>query len=427
MNYNEALEHIHSLGKFGSKPGLERIEEMLSLMGNPQKQLEFIHVAGTNGKGSTSTFLASCLEEHGFTVGLYTSPFVTEFNERIRLNGQNISNDDLAYYTEYTATLAKEVFSDEHPITEFEFITALAFKYFADKKCDIVVLEVGLGGRLDATNVIEKPKASVIVKIDLDHTGILGDTIEKIANEKCGIIKPGCPVVTTSQNAPSVLTVIKKKAEEQECEVYLNRSDEAKVISSDINGNVFIFEGREYRTKMPGLHQIDNAVTAINTLKAVYPEMPYESIYNGIKKAVLAARCEVISRDPLLLLDGSHNPNGTEALAGLLQKSNIYNAVGILGFMADKDVPDALKKVLGHFKKVYTVTVESNPRAMKAIDLAEICENLGVTAESASDYRTAVKKALDDSENTVVFGSLYLAGDIRPILLEKVSEKDKTS
>lgn len=426
MNYNKALQYIHSLGKFGSKPGLERITEMLSLMGNPQKQLEFIHVAGTNGKGSTSTFIASCLEEQGLSVGLYTSPFVTEFNERVRLNGQNISNYDLAYYTEYTATLAKEVFSDEHPITEFEFITALAFKYFADKKCDIVVLEVGLGGRLDATNVIEKPKASVIVKIDLDHTGILGDTIEKIANEKCGIIKPGCPVVTTSQNAPSVLTVIKKKAEEQECEVCLNRSDEAKVISSDINGNVFIFEGREYRTKMPGLHQVDNAVTAINTLKAVYPEMPYESIYNGIKKAVLAARCEVISRDPLLLLDGSHNPNGTEALAGLLEKNNIYNAVGILGFMADKDVPDALKKVVKHFKKVYTVTVESNSRAMSAEELARLCETLGVTAEAISDYRSAVKIALDDNEKTVVFGSLYLAGDIRPILLEKVSEKDKT-
>lgn len=418
VNYNEALQYIHSLGKFGSKPGLERIEKMLSLMGDPQKQLEFIHVAGTNGKGSTSTFIAAALEEQGLTVGLYTSPFVTEFNERIRLNGQNISNDDLSRYTEYTENLAKEVFSEEYPITEFEFITALAFKYFADKRCDVVVLEVGLGGRLDATNVIEKPKASVIVKIDLDHTGILGDTIEKIAAEKCGIIKSGCPVVTTSQNEPSVLNVIKGFAASNGCTMHLNSSDEVKVISSDVNGNVFTFEGREYRTKMPGIHQIDNALTAIKTLKVAYPEISYENIYNGIKKTTLAARCEVISKEPLLLLDGSHNPNGTSALADLLKKNNVYNAVGVLGFMADKDVPDALKKVLKHFKKVYTVTVESNPRAMSAENLAELCKTFGVVAEAAPDYCSAVKKALSENKNTVVFGSLYLAGDIRPILLD---------
>lgn len=418
MNYNEALQYIHSLGKFGSKPGLERIEKMLSLMGNPQKQLEFIHVAGTNGKGSTSTMLASCLEESGRNVGLYTSPFVTEFNERIRINGQNISNEDLSRYTEYTINLAKEVFSDEYPITEFEFITALSFKYFADKQCDIVVLEVGLGGRLDATNVIDSPKASVIVKIDLDHTGVLGDTIEKIAAEKCGIIKKGCPVVTTSENEPSVLEVISKKAQECESQVFLNGSDKAEIIASDIDGNVFTFEGREYRTKMPGIHQVYNAVTAIKTLKVAYPEMPYENVYNGIKKAGLAARCEVISKEPLLMLDGSHNPNGTKALADLLEKNDIYEAVGILGFMADKDVSDALEKVLKHFKKVYTVTVESNPRAMSAEDLANVCKTLGVEAEAVADYKTAVTKALNKNKNTVVFGSLYLAGDIRPILLE---------
>lgn len=427
MNYKEAVEYIHSLGKFGSKPGLERIEEMLSLMGNPQKQLEFIHVAGTNGKGSTSLYIANVLKEAGYKVGLYISPFVTEFNERIQMNGQNISDCDLAHYTDYTAGLAKEVFSDEHPITEFEFITALGFKYFADKQCDIVVLEVGLGGRLDATNVIENPKASVIVKIDLDHTGVLGDTIEKIAAEKCGIIKRQCPVVTTTSNAPSVMQVIKTVAEKMDAPLLLNGAKTVEVISSDIDGNVFLYEGKEYRTKMPGLHQIDNAVTAIKTLQTVFPCISYETVYNGIRRAGLTARCQVLSRNPLVLLDGSHNPNGTEALYELLKKSGITEAVGILGFMADKDVADALKNILNCFSKVYTVTVESNPRAMSAEDLSSLCETLGTPAEAVSDYQTAIKKALSDESDVVVFGSLYLAGDIYPYLLENMPSDDKTS
>lgn len=423
MNYKEALEHIHSLGKFGSKPGLERIEEMLSLMGDPQKELEFIHVAGTNGKGSTSVYIANVLDKAGFKVGLYTSPFVTEFNERIQMNGQNIGNDDLAYYTEYTAQLAKKVFSDEHPITEFEFITALAFKYFADKQCDVVVLEVGLGGRLDATNVIESPKASVIVKIDLDHTGVLGNTVEEIAVEKCGIIKPGCPVVTTSSNVPSVLQVIKDFAAKNNSTVLLNNAETAEVISSDIDGNVFMYEGKEYRTKMPGLHQIDNAVTAIKTLQTVFPNLSYDTICDGISRAGLVARCQVLSKEPLVLLDGSHNPNGTEALHKTLESADIKDAVGIIGFMADKDVSDALSKVLCHFKKVYTVTVDSNPRSMSAVDLANLCNDLGVEAHAASSYENAITNALKENTATVVFGSLYLAGDIYPILLQHLQNR----
>ena len=420
MNYNEALEYIHSLGKFGSKPGLERIEKMLDLMGNPQKQLEFIHIAGTNGKGSTGLYIAESIRQYGLKAGFYTSPFVTEFNERIRINSQNISNDDLVRYTEYTLKLADEVFSDDYPITEFEFITALSFKYFADKKCDIVVLEVGLGGRLDATNVIERPKASVIVKVDLDHTAILGNTKEKIAAEKCGIIKPGCPVITTSQNTESVQDVIKQFARKNESDIYFNNSQTAKLISGDINGNVFSYGGRQYKTKMPGLHQVDNAVTAIKTLQTVYPKMPYECIYNGIASATLAARCELLSKEPFVLLDGSHNPNGTGALAVLLEQNGIYNAVGVLGFMADKDVSDALSKVIKHFKKVYTVTVNSNPRAMSAKALAKLCETLCVKAEAVNSYNEAIEKALGSNAKVVLFGSLYLAGDIRPLLIEKL-------
>lgn len=421
MTYREALDYIHSLGKFGSKPGLERITEMLKLLGSPEDKLKVIHVAGTNGKGSTSLYIANILQSSGKKVGLYTSPFVTEFNERISVNGKNISNDDLAKYTELTLEKAKLVFNDENPITEFEFITALGFKYFYDVGCDVVVLEVGLGGRLDATNVVKSPLASVITKIDLDHTGILGDTIEKIAAEKCGIIKKNCPVITTSSNEPTVLQVIRGFAERNESLLYLNSSDTAEIVASDISGNVFLYDGEEFKTKMPGAHQMDNAITAIKTVKTVFPEINYTHIYEGLRKAQLAARCEVISIDPLVILDGSHNPNGTGALASLLRNLNITDATAIVGFMADKDVSDAILNLKGIFKKIITVEVSTNPRTMSAEELKNLCCNICDNVVAAENYKAALKLC-ENAKKLVVFGSLYLAGDIRPLLLEKYSK-----
>lgn len=421
MTYREALDYIHSLGKFGSKPGLERITEMLKLLGSPEDKLKVIHVAGTNGKGSTSLYIANILQSSGKKVGLYTSPFVTEFNERISVNGKNISNDDLAKYTELTLEKAKLVFNDKNPITEFEFITALGFKYFYDVGCDVVVLEVGLGGRLDATNVVKSPLASVITKIDLDHTGILGDTIEKIAAEKCGIIKKNCPVITTSSNEPTVLQVIRGFAERNESLLYLNSSDTAEIVASDISGNVFLYDGEEFKTKMPGAHQIDNAMTAIKTVKTVFPEINHTHIYEGLRKAQLAARCEVVSIDPLVILDGSHNPNGTGALASLLKNSAIADATAIVGFMADKDVSDALLNLKGIFEKIITVEVSTNPRTMSAEELKNVCGNICDSVVAAENYKAALKLC-ENAKKLVVFGSLYLAGDIRPMLLEKYSK-----
>ena len=421
MIYREALDYIHSLGKFGSKPGLERITEMLKLLGSPEDKLKVIHVAGTNGKGSTSLYIANILQSSGKKVGLYTSPFVTEFNERISVNGKNISNDDLAKYTELTLEKAKLVFNDKNPITEFEFITALGFKYFYDVGCDVVVLEVGLGGRLDATNVVKSPLASVITKIDLDHTGILGDTIEKIAAEKCGIIKKNCPVITTSSNEPTVLQVIRGFAERNESLLYLNSSDTAEIVASDISGNVFLYDGEEFKTKMPGAHQVDNAITAIKTVKTVFPEINYIDIYEGLRKAQLAARCEVISIDPLVILDGSHNPNGTGALASLLKNLNITDATAIVGFMADKDVSDALLNLKGIFNRIITVEVTTNPRTMSAEELKNVCGNICDSVVAAENYKAALKLC-ENAKKHVVFGSLYLAGDIRPLLLEKYSK-----
>lgn len=422
MTEKEALEYIHSLLRFGSKPGLERILRVLEILGNPQDNLNIVHVAGTNGKGSTCTYISSVLSEAGLSVGLYTSPYITCFNERIRLNGENISGEDLAYYTEIVKEASSDVLGDD-PLTEFEFITALAFKFYADKKVDAVVLEVGLGGRLDATNVVKAPKVSVITKIDLDHTGVLGDTIEQIAFEKCGIIKSGCPVVSTNENVESVIEVIKNTAKDRNSRFVLSPKPD-RISSLSVTGGEFAFCGEEFEVSLSGNHQITNAITAITAIKTVYPEISTETIKNGLLKATIPARCEVISKKPLVILDGSHNPNGTGALFEHLSTNRIKNAVAIVGFMADKDVSDAVKLLSPLFDTMITVEVVSNKRSMTADELNEVCKSFCENVVTAKDYESAIALAKEQNKPIIVFGSLYLAGDIRPLLLSHFTTKE---
>lgn len=422
MLYSEALQYIHSLMRFGSRPGLERITELLKVLGNPQDDLEIIHVAGTNGKGSTSTMISSVLQCAGKKTGLYISPFVTEFNERIQINGKPISNDDLGVYTERVKSAVELTSDDDCPITEFEFITAVAFLYFKEQKCDAVVLEVGLGGRLDATNVIKKPKVSVITRIALDHTGILGETEAEIAFEKCGIIKNVSPVVTTKDNSPESLEVIRKIAKERNCELTITNINEVNVLSADIFGSEFLWQGETYKLKLAGKHQISNALNVISAVKVAFPEISLDAIKQGLGNTVFPARCEVISKEPLVILDGSHNSNGTSALNELLTDSNIKNSTAIVGFMADKDVSDALQCLKQKFNKIITVKVQSNARTMEADDLAILCKGICDNVTVAESYEKALELVKEDSK-VIVFGSLYLAGDIRPLLIDRYSTK----
>ncbi len=423
MNYTECLNYIHSLMRFGSRPGLERISELLHRLGDPQERLNIIHVAGTNGKGSTCTFLSNILRASGKKTGLYISPFVTVFNERIQINGQPIPDSDLAVYTERVKAVVDQMPNDECPITEFEFITAVAFLYFFEQGCDAVVLEVGLGGRLDATNTIISPKASVIARIALDHTSILGDTEAEIAFEKCGIIKNGCTVVTTADNSDEALEVIKKNAKDLGCELKISDRCEVEVLSNDIFGSQILWQGEEYYVSLPGEHQISNAINAVMAVKAAFPEITVDEIKQGLRTTVFPARCEVISREPLVILDGSHNPNGTGALADLLKKSGIENATAIVGFMADKDVSDALSLLRGKFKKMITVKVESNARTMSAEDLKVACESICDNVVASKSYEEAIE-LVENEDKIIVFGSLYLAGDIRPLLLKHFQTKN---
>lgn len=418
MNYQECLNYIHSLLRFGSKPGLERIAFLLNGLGNPQNKLKIIHVAGTNGKGSTSAMIQAVCSAAGYKTGLFISPFVTDFCERIQIDGNYIAQDDLCR-TAKKVKAVNDTMNGENQATEFEFITALAFEYFYQKKCDVVVLETGLGGRLDATNVVEKPLLSVITKVGPDHQNVLGDSIEQIAFEKAGIIKSGCPVVVSSCQPKEALEVIRKVCKQNNSPLLLNCLPEFSSLKVDAFGNEFVFNSRNFRLGLIGKHQFDNAANAITAAEVSGLEISQENIKEGLSRAFLPARTEVISTDPIVILDGSHNIDGIASLRDLLLQLNIKKITAVIGMMADKDIGSDLRQTASLCKSVITVTVENNPRSACAKELADICSQFNDNVHIAADYGDAVKKAkiLADGGPIVVFGSLYLSGGIRNYLI----------
>ena len=397
MTYNESLEYIHSLPRFKGEATLSRIEALMNALGNPQKELKFIHVAGTNGKGSVCSFLASALRESGKRVGLFVSPYIIDFCERIQFCGEFIEKEDLARF----ATVVRNA---GIAVTEFEFITAVAFLYYKYKGCDIVVLETGLGGRFDATNIIPAPLAAVITGIGLDHTEILGDTVEKIAYEKCGIIKEGSIVATTFNQPDSALRVITAASKAK-----VPQKERLTVKSASACGNSFIYKGIEYKTALIGEYQIENAVLAIETLTALGVES--NAIVKGIANAQIPARLELLSKEPLVLLDGAHNPHGARSLAETLKKIN--GATAIVGMMADKNCDETLALTLPYIKRVITVTVD-NPRSLSANELADKARRHCSNVFAAQSLEQALELA-GREDPIVIFGSLYLASAIRPI------------
>lgn len=403
MDYSQALNHIHSLLRFGSRPGLERISELLEKLGNPQNELKFIHVAGTNGKGSVCAMLASSLQAAGYKTGLYTSPFITCFRERICVNGKNISEKDLAALTE-------QVVATGVVVTEFEFITAVAFLYFKAKGCDVVVLETGLGGRLDATNVIPSPLAAVITGIGFDHTAVLGNTLGEIAGEKCGIIKPSCRIFTTYNQPPSADAVIRSHGD-----VTVPDLQKLSIEDCSLDGNTFIYKGFRFHTSLIGRHQIENALLCIEVLHGCGLAISDEDIAKGLSSTVFPARLEILSRSPLVLLDGAHNPHGAAALAAEIKKHPAPTL--ITGMMADKDCERVVSLLAPLCRRVITVTVADNPRSIKADDLAAIASRYCGDTVSAASYSAALALAGHDNP-AVISGSLYLAGGIRPLALD---------
>lgn len=431
MNANNAIAKIHEFEKFGSILGLERMNMLLGLLGNPEKDLKVIHVAGTNGKGSTSRYIYSVLKAEGYKVGLYTSPFLEVFNERIELDGEYISDADLAAYTDRVLECVKVITQrgGQSP-TEFEVITALAFLYFKEKGADFVVLEVGLGGRGDSTNVVEKPLVSVIVSISFDHTDRLGNTIAEIAAEKAGIIKQGCPVVTSATDQEA-LDVIKAAAEEKQCLYFETRNVPVAVTEEKLSGYKFdvIIQGAEFRDleiSMSGKHQIDNARAALAALNIMEMNgdisISREALYEGFKTAKQIGRFETMSAEgqkPLVIIDGAHNEDGAKALRRAMETFCAGKKIlMVTGMLADKDSESILREFTA-ITKDFIVTEPVNPRKLETSALKAKIEALGGRCKEAPDNGEAcalAKSVFADYDVVLFAGSLYLIGAIRGIL-----------
>lgn len=425
MNYNEALSYIHGTYKFGSKLGLENINYLLELLGNPHMDLNFIHVAGTNGKGSTSTFINSIMIEEGYKVGLFTSPYLEEFTERIRINVKNMPKDDLAEVTELVKAKVEIMLSNgrQHP-TEFEIVTAIAMLYYKMQNVDYVVLEVGLGGRLDSTNVIENTLVSVITPIALDHTEYLGDTLDKIAYEKGGIIKKNSCVVAHPQEEEAMM-VIKNISAEKESTLTFAPVETIKIKKYDEFGitfdvNIEGVEYNDYEIELLGRHQVNNATVALTTIMALKKyhkiDVSERSIRNGLKKAKWPGRLEVLKRNPTLLIDGAHNIHGARALKRSIEEIFNYDRlIAVIGVLGDKDVDGILEEIIPLCDKVI-ITKPNNPRAISLDKLKEKIEALGKEVLTHADISDAVDKSLEVSEKgdlVLYCGSLYMIGDVR--------------
>ena len=428
MRYEEAMKYITEVGNFGSNYGLERTYKLLEYLSNPEKDLKFIHIAGTNGKGSTTSMIAEILMGAGYKVGMYTSPFIEEFEERIQINRNNIPKEKLASLMDEVKAAVDKVIEDgySHP-TEFEIITVLMLLYFKKENIDFGVIEVGLGGTLDSTNVIT-PVLQVITSISFDHTNLLGNTLEEIAREKAGIIKSGIPTVIYPQKSEA-LKVIENKCSEMNSKLYIANCDNFKfenVVNEDRPYQLLKYNNEvDILLPLLGEHQITNlsvAMTAIEVLNNInITNILLDSIVKSIKNVKWKGRLEVLSKNPYVVIDGAHNIQGIETLSRNIKKYFKYeNLYLILGILADKDVEEMIKVIAPMAKKIYAVTPNSI-RAELAEDLKREIIKYNENCEAYDDYKEAYLTAINDAnENDFVLasGSLYMIGDMRKIIRE---------
>lgn len=403
MTYEESLEYIHSIPKFRRPLGNAQLARLLDAAGNPQDKLNVIHIAGTNGKGSTAAMLSEILKRQGYKTGMFTSPFIEVFNERIQINNELIPDSELAEYTERIKRLMEE---NEAYVSEFAFITAVAFLYFCEKGCDYVVLETGMGGRLDATNIIKKPKLCILTSISLDHMQFLGDTIEEIAEEKCGIIKHEVPVVSYGNEA--VKDIIEAAAEE-------NYSELVFPSESVIADDGFVYEGRQYKLSLKGGYQVKNAALVIEACKMLDKygiAVSDKAIRDGLEHTAWPVRYEFV-RDNLVI-DGGHNIDGVRELVKSL-KADGRKIYAVTTMMSDKSMEECISEIALCAERIYCTELDM-PRCGSAEELASIAERSGKTAVVVKNPAEAVKTALAEADNdtlVAVCGSLYLAGAVR--------------
>lgn len=423
MNHSEAMEFIANTSRFGMNFGLSRVEKILELLGNPQNKIKCIHVAGTNGKGSTTAMITSILKEEGYTVGMYTSPYLEEFEERIQINGVNIPKKRLAELVTKIKEVSDKIITlgFDNP-TQFEIITALMFLYFAEEKVDYAVVEVGLGGRLDATNVID-PILVIIASISYDHMNILGNTIEEIAGEKCGIIKNS--TVITYPQVKEAMKVIEKNCKEKSVKlikahenqiksVEINKNNNTQTIEIEIDDNI-----KKYNLALIGKHQVKNALVVLNAIeefKKVGGAVRDESIKRGLAKVKWIGRMEIMNRKPIVLMDGAHNIDGIKSLKSAVKEYFSYNRIIlILGILGDKQVKEMVDTI-GSITENVILTEPHNERAESLDIMEDYLRVYNKNVYKIKNYKEAYEKALEiakEDDLVLICGSLYMIGDMR--------------
>lgn len=422
MNYREAMEYVESLQKYGSVLGLANMEELCRRLGNPQDELKFIHIAGTNGKGSVLAYISTVLHEAGYRVGRYISPVITDYRERFQVGGRPISKAGLCKYLEQTREVARQMEAEGllHP-TPFEIETAVAFLYFLDKKCDIVVLETGLGGRLDATNIIQTPICTVFASISMDHMAVLGNSLEEIALQKAGIIKEDSLVISAQQR-PEVLQVIGRMAKEHRCRMTVVDDSDIRQVKYGLTKQRFSYKSyKKLEIDLSGQYQIENAALAIEVIDALQEEgflVSEEQLRYGLKKTEWPGRFQVIGKTPVFIADGAHNEDAARRLAESIRfyftdRRILY----IMGVLKDKEYDKIIQATYPYAEHIITVTPPHNSRAMSGYELAQAVKEYHECVTVADSLQEAVELSCllagDDKKAVVIaFGSLSFLGEL---------------
>lgn len=430
MTVQQAIDAIHALPRLGGSASLDRMQALLAALGNPEQQLKYIHIAGTNGKGTLAAMTASILTHAGYKTGLTISPYVLEFRERFQIDGEMIPPRTLAALAQRVLAACETLKARGAEPVEFEAVTAIALLWFAEEKCDFVVLETGLGGRYDPTNAIPAPLVAAITRIGLDHTELLGDTLAKIAGEKAGIIKEGCAVICYPDQPAEAMGPLLTAAAEAHTSIDTPELADIRALKCRPLENFIDYGGYRVMLPFPGRHQANHAAMAIEIALTLWRRYGYEisddAIEAGLREAKMPARIEILRRRPLLLLDGCHNPDGAAGLANTLKEAGYEgNLVGVIGLLADKNHEAILEALAPCFDKVYTVTPDC-PRALSAEELQQEAK-FHFDAEVGGTVRQAIRKAVayaDDHNlaGVVVCGSLYLAAEARPILCKEAEK-----
>ncbi len=412
MTYTEAINYIENYTWSSTRLGLDRTKELLRRLGDPQKSLKFVHVAGSNGKGSTCAMLSSVLREAGYKTGLYTSPHVICFEERLQVNGRYIAQEALVSVTERVKAEADAM--EDHP-SQFELVTAIGMLYFKEQCCDIVVLEVGMGGALDSTNVIDAPEVAIITNIGLEHTEYLGSTLEEVAMNKGGIIKAGSDVVCYN-SAPEVVSIMQSLSGVFGANFHLVNFGDVTPVSHDLSGETFLWNGLTLNVPLLGDYQLNNAATALTAVTALRGrgfDISDDAVTKGLAATRWPARFEVLGKEPLFILDGGHNPQCAEVVSKNLTKYLGDEKLVILtGVLADKDYKTILDYIVPHAEQFLCVKPDS-PRALGAFDLRDELRSRRCSADAYDDIPSAVQAALYTGKPVLAFGSLYMAGEVR--------------